>query len=439
MAVGSDAKALVEALTDSGRFSTVVTKKARVISIEGTTAWVAVIGGAPRTPCTMGVSCKANDYVMVTFADTRAIITSNVTSPATDDTEADAARELADVAATEAGRAYSSAQIAEGAATAAERSASEASVSARQAFSYLLDVEDDWAAIDEYREEAGATVAEIAEDAETAKTAANEAKDSAYNANEYAARALGHLGTVESVGETLAWITEHGTMARTADTAPDPTHVYFVADDDGYYTVGTKQVYQLTEDVAIDPDKTYYELVYSYALTQDVAVVQGKTYYVLVEGTYVAVENPVDDDIATYYERSETYDEVETPVVADISTYYELVTVPAKYNLVIEPDPAKMGEYYELSIDKSLQNYVGTHMALDNEGLWLMPEGPSGSRILISTGQNQSYPAGTHIFDGVSGNPIAYYGEETVIGDPLGFHILVTPNVVDGISGLIGF
>lgn len=417
------------------------------------TIWARLSGASSDTPCTKSaVSVKVGDSVGVRVSGKRAIIDANYTAPSTDDSTANKALETGSSAERVANRArklsedaVESAGRAADAAADAEQSATEASESARQAFSYLLDVEDDWEAIEEYREEAGLTVAEIAELAEEAEESASQAaadaadaKSSAYSASEYAARALGHLGTVESVAETLTWITEHGTMTKTSDTEPDPTHVYFVADDDGDYTVGTKQVYRHTTDVAIDPDKTYYELVYSYALTQDTSVVEGKTYYVLVEGEYVEVENPVDEDIATYYERSESYEEVDDPIAADLPTYYELVSVPAKYSIVIAPDADEMESYYELSIDESLQNYVGTHMALDGEGLWLMPAGSGGSRILISTGQGE-YDAGTHIFDGISGSPVAYYGEETVIGDPLGFHIIITPNTVDGVSGLIGF
>ena len=395
-----------------------------VMSVRGNVAYVNIEGGAQRTPCQLAMAAKVGDKVKVSIIDHTASITGNYTTPATGDAEAITARRKADAAFNSAMEAYGSAQTAAAAASAATASAGRAAAAATTAENKARDAET------------AANNAETA--ANTAMGKADEAIASAYNANEYAARALGHLGTVESVAETLTWITEHGTMTKTQDAEPDPTHVYFVAAENGYYQVGTKQAYRLTEDVAIDPDKDYYKLVYSYSLTEDTEIVEGKTYYQLVEGEYVAVENPVVEDISTYYERSESYELVQNPVVEDISTYYEIVNVPARYDIVIEPDADEMGTYYELTIRESLQNYVGTHMALNDEGLWLMPEGQSGSRILISTGMG-TYDAGTHIFDGVSGSPVAYYGEETVIGDPLGFHILITPNTVDGISGLIGF
>ena len=137
---------------------------------------------------------------------------------------------------------------------------------------------------------------------------AADARHSAENASEYAARALGNLGSVQSVAETLAWITAHGTMTLTTDTALDPSHVYFVVDANGDYTVG---------------------------------------------GTHYSV--------------------VSEPVLADIGTYYEL------------------------SINESLNNYVATHLVVDTEGLWIIPDA-GGNKVLIATGSGSTYTtAGTYI------------------------------------------
>lgn len=161
--------------------------------------------------------------------------------------------------------------------------------------------------------------------AESAQSDAARAKSAADGASEYAARAFGNLSTVQSITETLTWITQHGTMALTTDVALDPTHVYFVQDAGGDYVVG------------------------------------GVTYAV-----------------------------------------------------VTEPDVADIGTYYELSIDESLNNYVGTHLALTSEGLWLVPEA-GGNKVLIATGGvGHTYEdAGTYIIDG-SDNVLAQFGTSGV-------------------------
>lgn len=158
--------------------------------------------------------------------------------------------------------------------------------------------------MEQYAEDAGTSLTGIYADAESAKS-------SATSASEYAARALGNLGTVQSVTETLNWITAHGTMTLTSDVALDPSHVYFVVDAQGDYVVG---------------------------------------------GTH--------------------------------------------YSVVTEPDVADISTYYELGIDESLNNYVATHLVVDSEGLWIIPDA-GGNKVLIATGQGTGYlSAGTYIVSG---------------------------------------
>ena len=171
-----------------------------------------------------------------------------------------------------------------------------------------------------------ASIKTVKEAADAAESLAEQAQISANNASEYAARALGNLSTVQSVAETLTWITQHGTMTITSDVALDPSHVYFVRDNNGDYQVGN----------------------YRYSVVSD-------------------------------------------PDINDISTYYEL------------------------SIDESLNNYVGTHLAVDGEGLWLIPETANGNRVLIATGSGTSYPsAGTYII-GQDGSIEASFTESGVM------------------------
>ena len=159
--------------------------------------------------------------------------------------------------------------------------------------------------------DAGTTLNGIYQVAKDAEASANSAQASADSASEYAARALGNLASVQSVAETLAWITAHGTMTLTTDTALDPSHVYFVVDANGDYYVG---------------------------------------------GTY--------------------------------------------YSVVSEPVLANIGSYYELSINESLNNYVATHLAVDTEGLWIIPDS-GGNKVLIATGSGSTYTtAGTYIVSG---------------------------------------
>ena len=67
------------------------------------------------------------------------------------------------------------------------------------------------------------------------------------------------------------------------------------------------------------------------------------------------------------------------------------------YSVVAEPDDADLSTYYELTVDESVQNYVATHIVVDTEGLWIIPDS-GGNKVLIATGNGSTYTtAGTYI------------------------------------------
>ncbi len=67
------------------------------------------------------------------------------------------------------------------------------------------------------------------------------------------------------------------------------------------------------------------------------------------------------------------------------------------YNVVSQPVAEDINSYYVLSIDESVQNYVATHIAVDTEGLWIIPDS-GGNKVLIATGAGSTYSvAGTYI------------------------------------------
>jgi hypothetical protein len=167
------------------------------------------------------VNAEAGDTVQVRVSGGTAFLVGNATAPPTDDTKANAAQKIAVTAQKTADGAVEDAERAKNAADDAERSAASAQVSAN-------------------------------------------------NANEYASRALSGLSTVQSVAETLTWITQHGTMTLTTDTALDPTHVYFVQDAEGDYVVGNVHYSVVAEPKAADL-ATYYVLSIDESLNNYVA------------------------------------------------------------------------------------------------------------------------------------------------------------------------
>lgn len=248
---------------------------------------------------------------------------------------AQAAWDWADESHDAAVQAQRDADAADAAAGAAQQSADAAAASAQTANENALQAIDDASAASDAAQAAQGSADSAAQSARTAQQtaeaaqqsantaqgAANAAQASANAANAHAVAALNSLSTVEDVVDTLTWITEHGTMARTADTAVDPSKVYFVRDNDGDYSVGGN-----------------------------------------------------------------------------------------RYSIVQEPVASDLSSYYELTIDKSVENYIATHLSVTNEGLWLTPTESGGYRVLVATGgAGKTYPtAGTYIIDG-SGTTVAQF------------------------------
>lgn len=311
-------KDFIEAIKASKPKTSAYDTIAEVKRIEGNTAWVHIPGGKDETPVRKTINAQVGDTVQVRVSGGSAFLVGNASAPPTDDTEAVKAKKTATDAKDTA---ETASEVAEDAA----RNAQTAHEAAQSAIT---------------------SAQEAAEAAEDAQDSADAAQASATNANEYASRALGNLSTVQSVAETLTWITQHGTMTLTTDTSLDPTHVYFVRDANGDYTVGS---------------------------------------------------------------------------------YH--------YSIVAEPDADDLSTYYVLSIDESLNNYVGTHLALTSEGLWLLPASSGSYKVLIATGAGSTYTsAGIYLIDNVGTGAVMakFTSNEMTIGEVLsGNYVLIDNDSVD--------
>ena len=202
-------------------------------------------------------------------------------------------------------------------------------------------------------------------DAQSASESANEAQQSATSASVSASTALTQLSVVEDIIGVLDLISQNGEYEKTLDTEAQPNKWYFTRTGSG--TTADPYVYE----VVASPQ-------FEYVLTSDVAIVQGKPYYTRTgSGTeadpysYILVENPVVADIGTYYENTGW-------------NYYQLV-----------------------GIDQAIQNYVSSHIALSGNSLYLQN---GATRVELSTTNGM-------ILYNESGNPVAQYGADTIIGN----------------------
>lgn len=219
--------------------------------------------------------------------------------------------------------------------------------------------------------------------ADEAERIAGEAQVSANSAKTSANTAFTQLSIIENIVGVLQLISNKGTYAPTNDEIVNPDKWYFTRSgesSDYIYTVESSitSVYHLTTDTAIDTG------------------IENKYYTRSGEGTD---EDPY------------VYTIVDTPIASDLNTYYE--------------------KYYELTgIDEAIQNYVSSHIIVDDSGLWLQTNG-SDIRIQISAEQGNDGLL-IHMGDSV----VAQYGSSTIIGDRNGFNIRIG---TAGSSQEIGF
>ena len=332
--------------------------QAEVRRIEGNIAWVHIPGGVDETPVQLTTNAKKGDIVQVRVSGGRAWLYGNQTSPPTDDTVAKEAQKTAAVADEHAVSAVTSAMLAQEFAGQAKSDAESASIAAGQAWTKAGEAE---IAAGQAWTKAGE--AEIA--AQSASESANEAQQSATSASVSASTALTQLSIVEDIVGVLDLISQNGEYEKTLDIEAQSNKWYFTRTGSG--TTADPYVYE----VVASPQ-------FEYVLTSDVAIVQGKPYYTRTgSGTeadpysYILVENPVVADIGTYYENTGW-------------NYYQLV-----------------------GIDQAIQNYVSSHIALSGNSLYLQN---GATRVELSTTDGM-------ILYNESGNPVAQYGADTIIGN----------------------
>ena len=182
---------------------------AKVLRVDGDTAWVHIDGGVAETPVQKTVNAKAGDTVQVRVVNNTAFLMGNNTSPPTDDTEANVAKKVAQKADMNATEALLEADRAKQAADEAVADAGRARIAAESA------------------QESAESASESAQSAAQSATAAGQNASRAQAASEAAqAAALGslttdtihYLATSQGSGvtrSTTGWTTSPQTMTST--------------------------------------------------------------------------------------------------------------------------------------------------------------------------------------------------------------------------------
>ena len=85
-------------------------------------------------------------------------------------------------------------------------------------------------------------------------------------------------------------------------------------------------------------------------------------------------------------------------------------TQPTGYRVVAEPTASELSSYYELTIDEALSNYVSSHLALTDDGLYVVKDGSSWKTLTKGDGWELQDPQGNAVVD-ISGSGIGFNAE----------------------------
>lgn len=298
-----------------------------------------------------GPGVRAGDEVIVTLVGGTPLKTPMVTGVAGEGDDQDARIATASAAAEEAWQwadeAHTAATEAQESADAAQESASSAASAASSAVSSAAHAEQSaqQAIGDAKRAESAAQQA--VEDAADAAQAAGEAKTSAQQAVEEANEA--HDAATAAQAEASR-ASQSATEAKGAATRAN------TAANDALAQVAT------VEDVI------------------------GVVDWVTEHGTYSKTTDTTIDAGKVYYTRNGSGTQAD----------------PYVYTAVAEPDVSDIGGYYELDIDEALSQYVASHLALTDAGLYVLKDGSGYKLLLTNDGMQVIDPAG---------HTVATYGE----------------------------
>lgn len=202
-----------------------------------------------------------------------------------------------------------------------------------------------------------------------ADSAARNASQSAQEASDSAHAAITDLSLVEKVVDSLEWIARHGYYSRSDDQEVYPDKMYFTLECDAVATpTGNPSLQRYYERYGSGTD----EDPYYYVKTEDTSVASGKTYYT---GSASSVSQPTGNP-------------------------YELL-------------------YYELKTNEAVSQYLNSHLALTNNGLYIIAEDNSYKALLSSTGLQIIDPQG-HV--------VGIHGDIIQLGQKSEIHFEATSN-----------
>lgn len=79
----------------------------------------------------------------------------------------------------------------------------------------------------------------------------------------------------------------------------------------------------------------------------------------------------------------------EDVTIQDGKVYFTFDSQTGDYTPVTTPDASHLNEYYELTVNEAMEDYIMSHLAVTGRGLWVLPNG-IGSGTTPDTGESQT-------------------------------------------------
>lgn len=164
-----------------------------------------------------------------------------------------------------------------------------------------------------------------------------------------------------------------------------------------------EQAQQSADTARSSADKANFAL-------SDVERVVGTLNWIAEHGRYEPTTDVEVDDSKVYYTRTGSGTQAD----------------PYVYSVVSEPKDSDLGSYFILTIDESVQNYIASHLWLDDYGLNLTVDSASNMRIHQGTFDGD-HPLGLYLVD-IEGNIIGRFSDSAMLGVESSGHTVIDEN-----------
>lgn len=206
-------------------------------------------------------------------------------------------------------------------------------------------------------------VGEAKSAAQIATSSAREARVAAEQAQGAAAQVAQRVEEVNDAANA-ALQSISGNVAAAQQSADDAAAAAAVADGKA---VAAASAANTAQSMANAANASANAALVSLSEAQDVI---GVVNWITQHGTYSLTDDAAVDPDKVYYERTGSGTQAD----------------PYAYAPVAEPSAEGLSSYYELSIDQALSQFVAAHLALTNEGLFVLKDGNSWKTLMKSDG-----------------------------------------------------